>query len=127
MNKNKSASYELDKMRHKAFDGYPIGTISYYGPTDNFATKVSVGIVDDNDNIISLERWFSKDADIRGMEEINDKIVQFLKLHKVKSVAVPDQIIGCPHEEGIDYPEGTTCTKCSFWKNRDRWTGEKLK
>jgi hypothetical protein len=127
MSKNKTASFELDKMRQKTFNGYPIGTISYYGPTDNFATKVSVGIVDDIDNVISLERWFSEDTDIRGMEEINSKILQYLTLHKVKSVAIPDKIIGCPHEEGIDYPENTNCTKCSFWKNRDRWSGDRVK
>src|SRR4030042_3465055 len=107
-------------MKQKKFNGYPIGTISYYGPTDNFATKVSVGIVDDKDNVISLERWFSKDSDIRGIDEINNKILKYLNDHKVKSVAMLDKIIGCPHEEGIDYPEGTNCTKCSFWKNRDR-------
>ena len=42
-----------------------------------------------------------------------------------KSVVMTDRIIGCPHEEGIDY-EGATCPHCSFWAGRDRWTGERL-
>jgi hypothetical protein len=42
----------------------------------------------------------------------------------VKSVVMPDRIIGCPHEEGIDYPEGESCPQCPFWEGRDRWTGE---
>ena len=29
-----------------------------------------------------------------------------------------DRIIGCPHEEGIDY-EGSVCPRCEFWANRD--------
>ncbi len=34
-----------------------------------------------------------------------------------------DQIIGCLHEEGIDYPTGETCPESLFWKGRDRWSG----
>jgi hypothetical protein len=34
-----------------------------------------------------------------------------------------DRVIGCPHEEGIDY-EGPTCPHCPYWAGRDRWTGE---
>src|SRR4051812_9319014 len=40
-------------------------------------------------------------------------------------VVMTDRIIGCPHEEGIDY-EGTTCPTCPFWAGRDRWTGKRL-
>jgi hypothetical protein len=43
----------------------------------------------------------------------------------VKSVVMTDRIIGCPHEEGIDY-EGATCPACPFWAGRDRWTGKRL-
>ena len=46
--------------------------------------------------------------------------------NKVKSVAMIEDIIGCPHEKGIDYPNGESCPKCSFWKGRDRFTHEKL-
>jgi len=42
-----------------------------------------------------------------------------------KSVVMTDRIIGCPHEEGIDY-EGSTCPDCPFWVGRDRWTGKRL-
>ena len=34
---------------------------------------------------------------------------------------MPEGIIGCPHEEDIDY-QGPVCPKCPFWANRDRWT-----
>jgi hypothetical protein len=39
------------------------------------------------------------------------------------SVAVTDRILGCPHEEGVDY-EGRVCPQCPFWAHRNRWTGE---
>jgi hypothetical protein len=36
-----------------------------------------------------------------------------------------DRIIGCLHEEGIDY-HGPTCPLYPFWAGRDRWTGERV-
>jgi hypothetical protein len=35
-----------------------------------------------------------------------------------------EEIFGCPHEEGIDYPEGDFCPECTYWKGRDRFSGE---
>jgi len=37
-----------------------------------------------------------------------------------------EEIIGCPHEEAIDYPSGEYCPECDYWKNRDRFSGEIL-
>lgn len=53
-------------------------------------------------------------------------LLDYLAEHGIKSVVMTDRIIGCPHQEGIDYPEGETCQVCTFWKGRDRWTGEKM-
>jgi hypothetical protein len=54
------------KMAKRGFRGNPVATIAFYGPTADFATKVAVGIVreDDEDPYI-LERWFTTDHDIR--------------------------------------------------------------
>jgi hypothetical protein len=88
--------FELEKMsRRKTIEGYPIGTVSYYGPTDKLASKVAVGIVDEKQNVVDMKRWFSDREDIRRSEEITQKIVQYLKLHNVKNVVIPDRIIGC--------------------------------
>lgn len=46
--------------------------------------------------------------------------------HGVKSIVMADRIIGCPHEEGIDYPDGQVCPQCPFWAHRDRWSGDVL-
>ncbi|MGH9387747.1 MAG: DUF1186 domain-containing protein [Vicinamibacterales bacterium] len=35
-----------------------------------------------------------------------------------------ERIIGCPHEEGIDYPMGRSCPRCPFWADIDRFTHE---
>lgn len=116
---------KLDKKAKRGFEGYPVATITYYGPDDRQASKVSVGIVlDEGGAVAFLERWFNERQDIRKDPEVNEQIVRFLRKHGAKSVVMPDRILGCPHEEGKDYPEGEKCPKCSYWAIRDRFTGE---
>jgi len=122
----RKSKYTLEKQARRGFHGYPVATIAYYGPDDRRASKVVVGIVlseKDKEDAL-LERWFSETGDVRQNLLINQQIVEFIEQHKPKSVAITDRIIGCPHEEGIDYPRGEKCPQCPFWANRDRWTGE---
>jgi hypothetical protein len=115
----------LRKKARRGFSGYPIATMAFYGPNDKLATKVAVGIIlAQGHEPAVLERWFSEAVDVRNKHDISEEIVRFLRHHDVKSVVSPDRIIGCPHEEGIDYPEDGVCPQCPFWANRDRWTGE---
>jgi hypothetical protein len=71
-----------------------------------------------------LERWFSPDSDIRFDQEICGLILESITAHQVKSVVMSPGIIGCPHEEGVDYPVGQKCPACPYWVDKDRWTGE---
>jgi hypothetical protein len=52
------------------------------------------------------------------------EVASFLRESGVHSVTMIDGIIGSPHEEGIDYPDGEDCPKCPYWAGRDRWSGE---
>jgi len=115
----------LRKKARRGFRGYPVATIAFYGPDDTKATKVAVGIVsrEDADPDV-LERWFSETEDLRYSARIGEEILRFIQGHGAKSVAMADRIIGCPHEEGIDYPEGEVCPRCPIWAGRDRWTGD---
>ena len=115
----------LHKIADKGFRGYPIATVAYYGPDDQHASKVAVGIVvNEGEAPAFLERWYSEQADVRVDPEINREIITFIQLHKAKSVVIVDRIMGCPHEEGKDYPEGSVCPECPFWAKRDRFSGE---
>jgi hypothetical protein len=115
----------LNKKAELGFQGYPVATITYYGPDDQQASKVSVGIIlEERGEVAFLERWFNEKQDIRKDPEANEQIVRFIGQHGAKSVIMPDRILGCPHEEGKDYPEGEKCPKCSYWAIRDRFTGE---
>ena len=72
-----------------------------------------------------LQRWALTAGDVRENDVIFEKVLDFIGRFNVRTVAMTDRIIGCPHEEGIDY-EGPVCPACPFWANRDRWTGEVL-
>ncbi len=114
----------LAKRAKKGFRGYPVGTIACYGPDNRRATKLVVSIVEhDGAEPSEMRKWYTEDGDVRDTLEIMDETVGLLEQHGARSVVMPDRIIGCPHEEGIDY-EGQTCPQCPFWANRDRWTGE---
>jgi hypothetical protein len=117
----------LHRKAKQGFHGYPVGTIAFYGPTAALATKVVASIVrDEGHDPDPLERWFSDDTDVRNDLAIADKIVAFLKGQGAKSVIATDGLIGCPHEEGIDYPEGKSCAQCPYWAGRDRFTRERI-
>jgi hypothetical protein len=122
------ALWLLEKRSRRGFRGYPVATVAFYGPDDQRATKVTVGIVPAEDaEADPLQRWFSELEDARADPGIVRQINEFIEAHGTKSVAMMDRIIGCPHEEGVDYPEGTSCPECPFWANRDRWSGGLLR
>jgi len=66
----------LYRKSARGFQGYPVGTVAFYGP-DN-------------------------------------------QRHKARTVVVGPGILGCPHEEGVDYPDGGTCPACPYWAGRER-------
>ena len=119
------ALWALSKRSNKGFRGYPIGTIAFYGPDDRRASKVAVGVVPrEGAGATDLERWFSDHADVRDDASVVSAISAFLEQHAVQTVVLADRILGCPHEEGIDYPLGEKCPACPFWATRNRWIDE---
>jgi hypothetical protein len=124
---SRNPQYWLEKLSHRK-TGFPLATIAFYGEDDTVASKVVVGILvaEKDEDVTFMEKWFRTNTDVRFDPEIKAQIVDFLGKHKVYRVVMVDRIIGCPHEEGIDYPEGEKCPHCPFWANRDRWTGEMI-
>lgn len=122
--KHRSKS-QLAKRAKRGFRGYPLATIAFYGPTAERASKVVVGVIAREGGPADiLEKWHSEERDLRHDDEIGHEISEFLREHQVMSVVMADRIIGCPHEEGIDYPDGESCPQCLYWRGRDRWSGE---
>ena len=124
---SRSSRYYLEKKAQQGFRGYPIATIAFYGPNADFASKVAVAVfrTEGGDPKI-LERFFSQGSDVRFDESVGERVLSVIETHGVQSVVMTDSIIGCPHEEGIDYPEGTSCPQCPFWAGRDRFTQEPI-
>ena len=105
---------------------YPAATLAFYGPNDQYATKVVVTLVQsESDHSGSVcQKWRTQESDIRNDPGVRQQILEFMQIHGVKRVVMADRIIGCPHEEGIDFPRGEKCPYCPFWATHDRWTGK---
>ena len=126
MKPTNDARRQLRKLAQKRFRGYPIATVCFYGPDDTRATKTADGIIPSknaaaNGEMRDMHRWLSNAGDIREDNQIATEILLFIKKQGARSVASTPAIIGCPHEEGIDYPEGEKCPRCPFWDDKDRW------
>ena len=116
----------LSKKAKKGLRGWPAATLALYGPDLSRATKIAVGIIRGQDAPAEdMRAWTVERGDIRADSEVAREILEYIESHGVRSVAMVDRIIGCPHQEGIDY-EGEWCPGCDFWRGRDRFTGEKI-
>jgi len=60
-------------------------------------------------------------VDVRHDSAIGEKILAFLKPYAPRSTVADRRIIGCPHEEGTDYPEGQSSARSVLTAGRDRF------
>lgn len=116
----------LAKRSRRGFRGFPAATVAFYGPDDTRASKVVVTIVPAEEEAPTHQTSFqSATGDLREDPFAGENVMAFIEKHEALSVVVAEEILGCPHEEGTDYPEGGRCPKCPFWAERDRWAGTK--
>ena len=126
MSRRTIRSQQLYRKTRKGFRRFPVATLAYYGPDKTRASKVAVGIVLREGAEPIMSRFFSEQEDVRYDLEIHNKILDLLKTYGVRSVVSSGALMGCPHEEGVDYPEGGSCPMCPYWAGRDRFTGERI-
>lgn len=107
---------------------YPLATISAYGPDNRRATKLVVGILHRPGQQAPnpMRSWNTDTSDVRNDPRIAAEIADWLGSEGIKDTISHDRIIGCPHQEGIDYPIGRTCPQCPFWASIDRFTHEPI-
>jgi hypothetical protein len=111
----------MPKPKPSAADAapYPHASIAFYGADDRFATKVVAAIFQrPQDRPSAMRRWLFNGIDVREDPGITREIVEWVKSHGVTHSTIAEEIMGCPHEEGIDYPAGETCPLCVFWQAR---------
>jgi len=96
---------------------FPLATICFYGPNDKTPVKIAVGIVNKpGGETVALKRWVG--TDVTTNPKVKQEILKFIKEHQAKQVVMPEGVIGCIHEEGLDYPKGMDCPYCLFWKGK---------
>jgi hypothetical protein len=104
----------LRKKAKKGQRGWPLATVAFYGPNLDRATKVAVGIIpSENAEAEEMRAWHVESGDVREDATVAEEILEFIGKHGALTVAMTDRIIGCPHQEGIDY-EGEWCPVCEF-------------
>ena len=107
--------------------GYPLGTIAAYGPNSTVATKLVVSVLKRPGQVHPvMQTWTTQAIDVRQDPTIAAEVAAFFRQHRAKETVTTGRIVGCPHEEGIDYPMGRTCPRCPFWAGIDRFTHEPL-
>jgi hypothetical protein len=74
----------------------------------------SVLTAEDADPI--YRRWVG--SRVRTDPHTREEIADFFLSHGVRSVLLVKENVGCPHEEGIDYPAGEDCPFCPYWRGR---------
>jgi hypothetical protein len=112
----------LRKFAERSSAGYPVATLAFYGPDNRKATKAVLGIIDTQEAEPRLRTWGGEtaDKDLRYDVSLQSDWVRIIQREGCKSLAMLEEINGCPHQEGIDYPEGESCPKCPFWAARER-------
>ena len=78
----------LKKRARKGFRGFPVATVAFYGPDDRHANKLVIGIINHEGAEPELRKWYSEDADIRSLPNIEAEIQTFIKQHGVLSVSI---------------------------------------
>ena len=95
---------------------FPLGTVALYGPDDRVTTKIVVGVIRQEGAEPELQRWVG--SDVTTNPRVQNELQGFFRQHGVRSVAMCQGNLGCPHEEGEDFPLGGDCPFCPFWKGK---------
>jgi hypothetical protein len=108
----------LERRAQKGFQGYPLGIIAFYGYDDRRASKAVIGIVKESGGSPeNIKTWIYDQGDLRKDAASIKELFRYIEAHQVVSVALTPGIYYCPHEPGIDFPEGAACPRCPFWSN----------
>jgi hypothetical protein len=93
-----------------------MATVAFYGPDDKKTTKIAAGVFLRPGSKVILRRWVS--TKVLENPKVEREMLAFFDEYGVKTVVTSDGNIGCPHEEGPDFPVGEDCPFCPFWKGR---------
>ncbi|OWK45527.1 SEC-C metal-binding domain-containing protein [Fimbriiglobus ruber] len=110
------AAIEEYEAKHRTPPQYPLGTVAMYGPDDTSTTKIAAGVIQHATAEPIMMRWVA--TDVTTNPKVQQEMKDFFLQHGVKSVAMDEGNMGCPHEEGEDFPHGGNCPFCPFWNGK---------
>ena len=113
---SKIEEYRNDQGGSPGNEKFPMGTIVLYGPNDQTTTKIAAAVILHSSAEPIMERFVG--SNIVDDPKVHEKIKIFFASHGVKSVIHSGGNLGCPHEEGEDFPLGEDCPFCPFWKGK---------
>ena len=95
---------------------YPIGTLMYFGPDNATITKIVAVVIPAKGSSPIAKSW--SNPQVSSDPKVAAEIGQFYLENKVADVVMTDGVVGCPHDEGIDFPVGGHCSQCKYWENQ---------
>lgn len=92
---------------------YPLAAITYRGPSPDMASMIIVGIISAKDKAPIIREWTGEGIaeDVEAAREI----ARFVQENDIARVLTSEWVLSCPHDEGVDYPEGELCPHCPDW------------
>ena len=108
--------HKKKRRKKKKPPEFPIGTVALYGPDDKTTTKIAAGVILYDGAEPIMKRWVA--TDVMNNPKVQQELQKFFIEHGVKSVSMSEGNMGCPHEEGLDFPQGEDCPFCPFWKGK---------
>jgi hypothetical protein len=115
--KYKKCCLKKDQADSEPFTSkFPIGTVALYGPDDKRTTKIAAAMIKYQGAEPVLRRWVGNN--VKNNTKVRREIQEFFTSHGEKSVVATEKNMGCPHEEGEDFPEGGDCPFCPWWKGK---------
>jgi hypothetical protein len=94
----------------------PIGTGALYGPDDKTTTKIAAWVILHDSAEPIMQRWVA--MEVMENAKVQQEMKEFFLQYGVKQVAMAEGNMGCPHEEGEDFPHGEDFPFCPFWKGK---------
>ena len=95
---------------------FPLGTVVLYGPDDRKTTKIAAAVIKRQGAEPIMKRWMG--SKVKDDPKVRRELETFFKQHGAKSVVATDRNMGCPHEEGEDFPVGGDCPFCPYWRGK---------
>jgi len=93
---------------------FPIGVLVYFGPDDKTITKIVAVVLESPGTDPILKSW--NGLGVTTDREVALEIGLYFKKYHATEVVMTDSVVGCPHEEGVDYPVGEPCPYCPYWE-----------